>query len=83
MNEPAPYTMGQQAAPAYTTETRIKRQLSLKGGWMRRADLMNRLGNVRSVDLSGALLSLYSRGEIEYRVVHTATKPGEEWRLKA
>jgi hypothetical protein len=49
-------------------------------GWVSRADLMARLGNVRAETLVGALNT--HQEELERRVVGTATRPREEFRLR-
>lgn len=50
-------------------------------GWVARATLSKRLGNVLADDLSDALASLLADGGVEHRIEPTATKPREEWRV--
>lgn len=52
-------------------------------GWVRRRTIIERLGNVRSDDLTPCLQDLMEQGKVEYREVPTATKPAQEWRLVA
>jgi hypothetical protein len=51
-------------------------------GWVRRRVIIERLGNVRSEDLTTCLEEMQEFGKVEHRAVTTATKPAEEWRLK-
>ena len=53
------------------------------GGWVTRSDLLHRLGNVKTDDLTHALNGLHGAGTIEQRTRTTATKPVDEWRLVA
>jgi hypothetical protein len=50
-------------------------------GWVSRSDLLRRLGNVKTDDLSAALAGMTDAGAVEKRVNPTTTKPSEEWRL--
>lgn len=60
-----------------------KESSETNNGWIRRAVLLNSLGNVSTDDLSAALTELAEQGRIERRPVPTSTKPAEEWRIKA
>jgi hypothetical protein len=61
----------------------LKRESNeMDDGWVRRAMITKRLGNVQSDDLSDALDHLQRVGEIESRTIKTSTKPAEEWRIK-
>jgi hypothetical protein len=50
-------------------------------GRVTRSDLLRRLGNVKTDDLSAALQELLDDGAVERREHPTDTKPAEEWRL--
>lgn len=49
-------------------------------GYVSRRTLLQRLGNVKADELTGALESLRSAGRLIRREVETSTKPREEWR---
>jgi hypothetical protein len=50
-------------------------------GWVSRSDLLRRLGNVKTDDLTAALTGATDAGIVEKRINPTTTKPSEEWRL--
>jgi hypothetical protein len=50
-------------------------------GWGSRSDLLHRLGNVKSHDLTAALNTLLAARTIERRAIATTTKDAEQWRL--
>jgi len=49
--------------------------------WVTRSDLLHRLGNIKTDELTTALDGLHAAGTIEHRTRPTTTKPVEEWRL--
>jgi hypothetical protein len=50
-------------------------------GWATRSDLLHRLGNVKTDELTVALDELLGARTVERRSIATATKPVEVWRL--
>jgi hypothetical protein len=53
------------------------------GGWVTRSDLLHRLGNVKTDELTVALDALLVAGTVDRRTRTTPTKPVEEWRLRS
>jgi hypothetical protein len=81
-----PSTAPTQSAGLSARIVRILRILPMDqgnagGGWVTRSDLLRRLGNVKTDDLTPALVRLQAAGTAERRTRATATKPLEEWRL--
>lgn len=63
-------------------DRRIVRVLRKERGWTRRSTLIRGLRTVAADDLTRHLATLHHRGLVDYRIVETATKPAEEWKLR-
>lgn len=50
-------------------------------GWVRRAQLIHKLGNVAAHDLTDTLRELQTRQVVESQIVQSGTRPAEEWRI--
>jgi hypothetical protein len=60
---------------------RILRTADSDGGWVARAEIYRRLGNISADELTAALDRLVETGKVERRIVDSATRPSEQYRI--